>query len=98
MLHNLPMKIQIRSLIVALLVSGASACFAIVATAQKPAGYHFLNRVEVGGEGGWDYLIADADAHRLYVSHATKVVVLDTETDKVVGEIPGLKNVHGVAF
>jgi len=28
-----------------------------------------LTKIEVGGEGGWDYLIADADAHRLYVSH-----------------------------
>lgn len=40
-----------------------------------------LNKIEVGGEGSWDYLFDDADAHRLYVSHAAKVVVIDTDTE-----------------
>ena len=44
--------------------------------------------IQIGGEGGWDYLIVDPGTHRLYVSHATKIVVADTETGKVVGEIP----------
>ncbi len=94
-LHNLPMKNHIRTLTVAILFS---VCLITAAYAQKPGGYHLLNRIEVGGEGGWDYLIADADAHRLYVSHATKVVVIDTETNTVVGEIAGMKGVHGIAF
>ena len=77
-----------------------------VCDAQKPtakttvpssSGYHLLNKIEVGGEGGWDYLFDDSDAHRLYVSHATKVVVIDTDTDKVVGEIPNTNGVHGIA-
>ena len=38
------------------------------------------------------------DAHRLYVSHATKVVVIDTTTDKVIGEIPNTNGVHGIAI
>ena len=66
--------------------------------AQKQLGYHLINKIAVGGEGGWDYLAADPDAHRLYVSHATKVVVIDTSTDKVVGEIPDTNGVHGIAF
>ena len=36
-------------------------------------GYHILNEIKIGGEGGWDYLIVDAAARRLYVSHATHV-------------------------
>ncbi|MGI8468458.1 MAG: YncE family protein [Pyrinomonadaceae bacterium] len=64
---------------------------------QTSGGYHLLNTIQVGGEGGWDLLYADADAHRLYVSHATKVVVIDTETEKVVGEIPNTNGVHGIA-
>ena len=66
--------------------------------AQTPGGYRLLNRIEIGGEGGWDYLFADADAHRLYVSHSTKVVVVDTESAKVVGEIANLKGAHGTAI
>lgn len=59
--------------------------------------YHFLTQIPVGGEGGWDYLAADAAAHRLYVSHATRVVVIDTEKDAVVGEIAPTPGVHGFA-
>ncbi len=61
------------------------------------SGYHLLEKIQVGGEGGWDYLFADADAHRLYVSHATKVVVIDTDKDTIIGEIPNTNGVHGIA-
>ncbi len=67
-------------------------------SAQNPSGYHLLKKIEVGGEGGWDYLYADSDAHRLYISHATKVVVVDTETSKVIGEIANINGVHGIAI
>ena len=60
--------------------------------------YHPVKEIAIGGEGGWDYLIVDSAAHRLYVSHATKIVVADTETGKVVGEIPDLAGVHGIAI
>ncbi len=59
--------------------------------------YHLLKEIPVGGEGGWDYLSVDPTGHRLYVSHATKVVVIDTATDQVVGEIADTPGVHGLA-
>ena len=37
--------------------------------------YHAGKEIPIGGEGGWDYLSIDPAAHRLYVSHATHVVV-----------------------
>lgn len=61
-------------------------------------GYHLVDTIQVGGEGGWDILIADPKNKRLYVSHTTHVVVIDTETDKVVGDIPKTNGVHGIAF
>src|SRR5262245_43268177 len=57
--------------------------------------YHVVSEIQIGGEGGWDYLILDPAAHRLYVPHATKVVVADVDTGKVVGEIPNTPGVHG---
>ena len=39
--------------------------------------YHFLSEIPIGGEGGWDILTIDPTANRLYLSHATKVVVVD---------------------
>ena len=60
--------------------------------------YRFAREIAIGGEGGWDYLSVDPAAHRLYVSHATKVVVIDTQADKVVGEIADTPGVHGFAI
>jgi DNA-binding beta-propeller fold protein YncE len=57
--------------------------------------YHFVKEIPIGGEGGWDYASVDLAAHRLYVTHATKVVVIDLEQDKVVGEIVDTPGVHG---
>ena len=40
----------------------------------------------------------DAVARRLYVSHATHVVVVDLSADTVVGDIPNTPGVHGIAI
>jgi YVTN family beta-propeller protein len=67
-------------------------------TAKPASGYHLVKRIEVGGEGGWDYLTVDSAARRLYVSHATRVVVIDLDKNAVVGEIPNTNGVHGIAI
>jgi YVTN family beta-propeller protein len=67
-------------------------------SAKPASGYHLVSRIEVGGEGGWDYLTVDSAARRLYVSHATRVVVIDLDKKAVVGEIPDTNGVHGIAI
>lgn len=67
------------------------------ATAQR-SGYHLADTIKVGGEGGWDILTADAKNKRLYVSHGSRAVVIDTATDKVIGEIPKTNGIHGIAL
>jgi YVTN family beta-propeller protein len=66
------------------------------ATAQKV--FSVQTKWVVGGVGGWDYLSVDPSAPHLYVTHGTRVDVLDTNTGKIVGNISGLKGTHGVAF
>ena len=56
-----------------------------------------VHKIAVGGEGGWDYLSVDTDARRLYVSRGDRVVVLDLDTEAVVGELANTPGVHGVA-
>jgi DNA-binding beta-propeller fold protein YncE len=63
-----------------------------------PTGYHLLGEITLGGAGGWDYLTVDSGARRLYVSHATHVVVIDLDAGKVVGDIPDTPGVHGIAI
>jgi YVTN family beta-propeller protein len=57
-----------------------------------------MDHWKVGGVGGWDYLLADPSAHRLYVTHGPRVEVLDTDSGKLVGAITDLKGTHGVAL
>ena len=64
--------------------------------AQQP--YQVIDHWKIGGTGGWDYLLADPGAHRLYVTHGPRVEVLDTDTGQAVGAITGLKGTHGVAL
>ena len=72
---------------------------AVAATAAFAAeGYHVLNKIKIGGTGGWDYVTVDSDAHRLYATHGTVVDVVDSESGKPVGQIAQLHNVHGVAL
>jgi hypothetical protein len=61
-------------------------------------GYHVLTEIKIGGDGGWDYLAVDSTARRLYVSHATHVVVVDIDKNAVVGDIPDTPGVHGIAL
>jgi YVTN family beta-propeller protein len=56
-----------------------------------------IHKIALGGEGGWDYLTADSAAKRLYVSGGDRIVVVDTESEKPVGEVTGTPGVHGVA-
>jgi DNA-binding beta-propeller fold protein YncE len=62
------------------------------------ADYKVVNTWKLGGDGGWDYLTADSDGHRLFIARATRVMVIDTESGKQVGEIPDTAGVHGVAL
>lgn len=74
----------------------ALAAMALTGRADEP--YHFLKEIPIGGDGGWDYLAVDPGAERLYVSHATKVVVIDLGNDQIIGEITNTIGVHGIAF
>src|SRR5215475_5856466 len=69
--------------------------FAVAGAAQS---YHIVDHWKVGGQGGWDYLLSDDAAHRLYITHNSRVEVLDTATGKLIGAVTGLKSTHGVAL
>ncbi len=69
----------------------------IRAHAEAAAPYQFITEIPIGGDGGWDILNIDAAARRLYLSHATKVVVVDLEKNAIVGEITDAPGVHAFA-
>jgi YVTN family beta-propeller protein len=70
-------------------------CGAMALRSEAADAYKFLTEIPIGGEGGWDILTVDSAAHRLYLSHATKIVVVDLEKNAVAGEITDTPGVHG---
>jgi DNA-binding beta-propeller fold protein YncE len=66
--------------------------------APGPSGYHLLKKIPLGGEGFWDYITFDPATRRLYISRGTRVVVLEVDSGKTVGEIPNTDGVHGIAL
>src|SRR5436190_11904056 len=84
-----PIKIMKKNLLPVLF------CVASLTVCRADGPYRLLKEIPVGGDGGWDYLSVDEAGRRLYVSHATKVVVLDLDKETVVGEITNTPGVHG---
>jgi len=78
----------------------ATLLLIVAATAGGAAGpgYKVVNTYKAGGEGGWDYLTADAVTRRLYISRAAHVIVLDLDSGTNVGDIADTPGVHGIAL
>jgi DNA-binding beta-propeller fold protein YncE len=68
------------------------------AEARDPARYDKVHTIKIGGDGGWDFLEVDAANRKLHVARGNRVVVVDLDTEQVVGEIPDTPGVHGIAF
>jgi len=84
---------NIRIVLVLLILS-----FFINSYAQTKGQYTFDKKIEVPGDGGYDYMSIDAVNNRLYVSHGTQVNIIDLTTQKVIGAVKDMKGVHGIAI
>jgi YVTN family beta-propeller protein len=83
-----------------------TACIAAVLAGPAAAGsahaeapsYRIAARFPIGGDGKWDYPSVDSTTQRLYLSRGTHVVVVDTQTGRIAGDIADTPGVHGVAL
>lgn len=96
------MSARIMRLLGALLVIAAVCVIAFNGIAagneKEESSYKLIKRIPIGGDGGWDYLAVDSGAKRCYISHQNRVVVFDTEKEKVIGDINNTPGVHGIAI
>ena len=65
--------------------------------------YHLLTKYSFGPAEGstreyFDYITVDSSARQVYLSHGTEIKVIDADTGKLIGNITGLKQDHGVAL
>src|SRR5436309_14642603 len=74
----------------------AAVAVSLCSGAEAP-GFRVTKKYAVPGDGGFDYIVFDRSANRLYVSHGTKVDVLDADSGKVLGAVEDTLGVHGIA-
>lgn len=93
---------MMRSTLGRALLSIGAAAIAGTATGRAQSrpetGYHVARQVPLGGDGRWDYLVFDTAGHRLFIARQNRVMVVDPDSGKLLGEIPGLDGAHGVAL
>lgn len=75
---------------------GTLAAVSLAAGAEPH--YHVIKSVVLGGASGWDYISLDPETHRLYITRGTQVMVVNAGSGRLVGDIDGMKGIHGVAF
>jgi DNA-binding beta-propeller fold protein YncE len=70
------------------LVAAVMTACAPLAIAQPDGPYKVLNTARVGGEGGWDYIYADADGRRLYIPRGATRAIPSTDTTPEMAAVP----------
>lgn len=96
------MKTKFANLILCLTLFAVavSTCIFVAtpAAAETAPNYAVVRTMLLGGDGGWDYVYADSGSRRLYIARATRFMVVDLDSGKLVGEIPDTPGAHGVAL
>ena len=69
----------------------------ICAGAEAP-GFKVTKQFPIPGDAGFDYIVYDNSANRLYVSHGMEVNVLDAGSGEILGKVEDTPGVHGVAI
>jgi YVTN family beta-propeller protein len=77
---------------------GLALSLTALCVAAEAPGYQVAKRYSVPGNGGFDYIVFDGSADRLYVSHGIEVNVLDANSGKVLGAVENTPGVHGIAI
>ena len=67
-------------------------------SAPSPQSYSITHTYNVGGDGGWDYIVPDAPNHRLFIGRQNRVMVVDMDNGRLIGEVNGINGAHGVAL
>jgi YVTN family beta-propeller protein len=64
----------------------------------QTSSFQLAKTFHIKSDGWWDYLVADPESNKLYVSHGTQVNVLDKNNGDSLGVILNTTGVHGIAL
>ena len=74
------------------------AATAAALTSQSSSSYRITRTYLLGGEGSWDYVVPDPPRHRLFIARQNRVMVVDEDSGKLLGEVAGIQGAHGTAI
>ena len=66
--------------------------------AQSSSSYHITHTYPLGGDGSWDYVVPDPPHHRVFIARQTRLMVVDENDGKLLGEVTGINGAHGTAI
>ena len=66
--------------------------------AQSSSTYHITHTYLLGGDGSWDYVVPDPPNHRVFLARQNRLMVVDEDTGKLLGEVTGINGAHGTAI
>src|SRR5438067_9611478 len=70
----------------------------LAAAVAQQSGYRVTHTYTLGGDGFWDYIVPDPPNHRLFIARQNRVMVIDEDTGKLLGEVTGINGAHGTAI
>src|SRR5436853_6231296 len=81
--------------IVALLIAASTVT---LLPAQSQPSYNITHSYTLGGDGRWDYVVPDPPNHRLFIARQNRIMVVDEDNGRLLGEIAGIHGAHGTAL
>ena len=81
--------------IIAFLLTSATITLLL---AQSSSSYRVTHNYALDGDGSWDYIVPDPPNHRLFIARQTRVMVVDEDSGKLLGEVTGIQGAHGTAI
>jgi DNA-binding beta-propeller fold protein YncE len=64
----------------------------------QSSSYRITHTYTLGGEGRWDYVVPDPPNHRVFIARQNRLMVVDENTGKLLGEVTGIDGAHGTAL
>jgi DNA-binding beta-propeller fold protein YncE len=64
----------------------------------QSSSYRVTHTYTLGGDGRWDYIVPDPVNHRLFIARQNRVMVVDEDTGKLLGEVSDIQGAHGTAL
>lgn len=76
----------------------ATAVFVLAAAVTGRAQHFKVEKFDIKGEGGTDYVAVESATGRVFVSRGTHMMVVEGKSGKVLGDIPDTPGVHGAGI